>query len=223
MVAGAGARRHPAWPVTASRPITALAGVNHYFTRSKAHWLAKLRRGYPSDVAVRTLAEFDEYDRNEVDDPICLALSACAARGGVWRGYRQGWAEAFSDHCRIGLDPVICARNDGSRSILRRFFPTAVFPLSPRASAVVRLHGAHHDLAGAPRHRVPAVEQAVGGEQGRRERCRADLCRKVAICASSSASRAWRAVTGLHRFLPSPVATHPADDRQTSPAQPPKS
>ena len=44
--------------------------VNHYFTRSRAHWAAKLKRGYPSDVAIRRMAEFIEYDRNEVDDPI---------------------------------------------------------------------------------------------------------------------------------------------------------
>ena len=44
--------------------------VNHYFTRSRAHWAAKLRRGYPSDVAIRRMAEFDQYDRNEIADPI---------------------------------------------------------------------------------------------------------------------------------------------------------
>jgi glycosyltransferase involved in cell wall biosynthesis len=44
--------------------------INHYFTRSRAHWLAKLKRGYPSDVAVRTMAEFGAYDRNDVEDTI---------------------------------------------------------------------------------------------------------------------------------------------------------
>jgi glycosyltransferase involved in cell wall biosynthesis len=51
-------------------PDYSVARVNHYFTRSRAHWLAKLRRGYPSDVAVRQMDMFDEYDRNEIDDPI---------------------------------------------------------------------------------------------------------------------------------------------------------
>jgi glycosyltransferase involved in cell wall biosynthesis len=46
--------------------------VNHYFTRSKAHWRAKLRRGYPSDVAIRKMEEFAEYDRNEIEDPVAL-------------------------------------------------------------------------------------------------------------------------------------------------------
>ena len=46
------------------------ARVNHYFTRSRAHWLAKLKRGYPSDVAIRKMAEFDEYDRNDLQDAI---------------------------------------------------------------------------------------------------------------------------------------------------------
>jgi glycosyltransferase involved in cell wall biosynthesis len=60
--------------VSRAEPDYTLCRVNHYFTRSRAHWQAKLARGYPSDVAVRTMAEFDLYDRNEVADPI-------AARG----------------------------------------------------------------------------------------------------------------------------------------------
>jgi hypothetical protein len=44
--------------------------INHYFTRSRAHWLRKLKRGYPSDHAIRKMEEFAEYDRNEVADPI---------------------------------------------------------------------------------------------------------------------------------------------------------
>jgi glycosyltransferase involved in cell wall biosynthesis len=46
--------------------------INHYFTRSRAHWMAKLKRGYPSDVAVRRMEEFEAYDRNEIDDPVAL-------------------------------------------------------------------------------------------------------------------------------------------------------
>jgi len=42
--------------------------INHYFTRSRAHWMAKLKRGYPSDVAVRKMEEFDSYNRNEIAD-----------------------------------------------------------------------------------------------------------------------------------------------------------
>jgi glycosyltransferase involved in cell wall biosynthesis len=56
--------------------------INHYFTRSRAHWLAKLRRGYPSDMAVRTLRDFETYDRNEVEDAIALRY-ADAVREGV--------------------------------------------------------------------------------------------------------------------------------------------
>ena len=44
--------------------------INHYFTRSRAHWLAKLKRGYPSDVAIRKLEEFETYNRNEIEDNI---------------------------------------------------------------------------------------------------------------------------------------------------------
>jgi len=51
-------------------PDYTLGRVNHYFTRSRAHWRAKLKRGYPSDVAIRKLEEFDVYDRNEVEDRI---------------------------------------------------------------------------------------------------------------------------------------------------------
>jgi glycosyltransferase involved in cell wall biosynthesis len=53
-------------------PDYSVARVNHYFTRSRAHWLAKMSRGYPSDVAQRTLEEFDTYNRNEIADPIAL-------------------------------------------------------------------------------------------------------------------------------------------------------
>lgn len=60
------------------------ARVNHYFTRSRAHWLAKLRRGYPSDVAVRRMEEFADYDRNEVHDPVLLPWAG-AVRQGVAR------------------------------------------------------------------------------------------------------------------------------------------
>ncbi len=51
-------------------PEYGMARVNHYFTRSRAHWLAKLQRGYPSDVAIRKMAQFDEYDRNDVLDAV---------------------------------------------------------------------------------------------------------------------------------------------------------
>jgi glycosyltransferase involved in cell wall biosynthesis len=58
--------------------------INHYFTRSRAHWLAKLKRGYPSDVAVRSLEEFGAYDRNDVEDAI-----ACRYVSGVRDGMRE--------------------------------------------------------------------------------------------------------------------------------------
>ncbi len=56
--------------VSLEPPDYSVCRVNHYFTRSRAHWAAKLKRGYPSDVAIRRMAEFIEYDRNEVQDPI---------------------------------------------------------------------------------------------------------------------------------------------------------
>jgi len=58
--------------VSRALPDYSVCRVNHYFTRSRAHWLAKLRRGYPEDVAIRKLEEFDLYDRNEVADPVAL-------------------------------------------------------------------------------------------------------------------------------------------------------
>jgi glycosyltransferase involved in cell wall biosynthesis len=50
--------------------------VNHYFTRSRAHWAAKLRRGYPSDVELRKTQEFDIYNRNDIADPIATRNAA---------------------------------------------------------------------------------------------------------------------------------------------------
>jgi hypothetical protein len=31
-----------------------------------------MRRGYPSDIATRHMAEFDEYDRNDIEDRSAL-------------------------------------------------------------------------------------------------------------------------------------------------------
>ena len=71
-----------AWGVR--RRIMRCAGVNHYFTRSRAHWRAKLKRGYPADFVVRKEAEFTAYDRNEVEDAIATrdveGLAAAVAR-----------------------------------------------------------------------------------------------------------------------------------------------
>jgi glycosyltransferase involved in cell wall biosynthesis len=54
--------------VSLATPDYSVWRVNHYFTRSRAHWAAKLARGYPSDVAIRRMADFAEYDRNEMED-----------------------------------------------------------------------------------------------------------------------------------------------------------
>jgi hypothetical protein len=51
-------------------PDYGVARINHYFTRSRGHWRAKLKRGYPSDVALRKMEEFETYDRNDIHDPI---------------------------------------------------------------------------------------------------------------------------------------------------------
>ena len=59
--------------------------VNHYFTRSRAHWVEKVRRGYPAEIAVRKIEEFDHYDRNEVLDPV-------AAR---WTPAVRSWVAAI--------------------------------------------------------------------------------------------------------------------------------
>ncbi len=70
--------------VSRDEPDYSVCRVNHYFTRSRAHFRAKVQRGYPSEVAVRRLDEFDEYDRNEVADPIAArglaALKQAVAR-----------------------------------------------------------------------------------------------------------------------------------------------
>jgi glycosyltransferase involved in cell wall biosynthesis len=58
--------------VTRDNPDYSAGRINHYFTRSRAHWRAKLRRGYPGVQDLRSDAEFAEYDRNEIEDPIAL-------------------------------------------------------------------------------------------------------------------------------------------------------
>jgi glycosyltransferase involved in cell wall biosynthesis len=58
--------------VSRAPPDYTRARVNHYFTRSRAHWQAKMARGYPSDFLIRKQEEFDEYNRNEIEDLAAL-------------------------------------------------------------------------------------------------------------------------------------------------------
>ena len=58
--------------ITHTPPDHTVAQVNHYFTRSRAHWLQKAARGYPNPESRLKLNQFDEYDRNEVEDPPAL-------------------------------------------------------------------------------------------------------------------------------------------------------
>lgn len=52
--------------------------LHHYFTRSWAHWIAKLQRGYHDTK--RRLDDFAAYDRNEIfDDSALLLLPAVKA------------------------------------------------------------------------------------------------------------------------------------------------
>jgi glycosyltransferase involved in cell wall biosynthesis len=60
--------------------------VNHYFTRSKAHWADKMARGYRGPL-LRPEGEFEAYDRNEVEDleaaKLAAAVRAELARHGM--------------------------------------------------------------------------------------------------------------------------------------------
>lgn len=58
--------------VLATPPDYRAGRINHYFTRSRAHWRAKLQRGYRGQPNLRRDEEFNEYNRNEIDDPIAL-------------------------------------------------------------------------------------------------------------------------------------------------------
>jgi len=42
--------------------------LNHYFVRSRAHWKAKIERGYPAGRLTRSENDFLEHDRNEIED-----------------------------------------------------------------------------------------------------------------------------------------------------------
>lgn len=53
-----------------------IAQVNHYFTRSRAHWQMKTARGYPNPGSMHKLQQFDDYDRNEVEDTSALCCVA---------------------------------------------------------------------------------------------------------------------------------------------------
>ena len=66
--------------ITAGPADYSLCQLNHYFTRSRASWAEKLRRGYSWRPDKRRDEEFDYYDRNEVED-----RSACARAASVRR------------------------------------------------------------------------------------------------------------------------------------------
>lgn len=57
---------------TAALPDYTVAQLNHYFTRSRAHWLRKTARGYFHPSSLEKLSYFDFYDRNEVEDRSAL-------------------------------------------------------------------------------------------------------------------------------------------------------
>lgn len=54
--------------VSAGNADWSTARVNHYFTRSYAHWKKKLERGYFDEEAIRRIEQFKYFDRNEIID-----------------------------------------------------------------------------------------------------------------------------------------------------------
>ena len=66
---GAGSVRYG---LTETLPDYTAAQVNHYFTRSRAHWSAKIARGYRNLLSMAKLGFFDVYDRNEIVDKSAL-------------------------------------------------------------------------------------------------------------------------------------------------------
>jgi glycosyltransferase involved in cell wall biosynthesis len=70
--------------LTATQPNYGIAQVNHYFTRSRAHWARKTARGYPNPASRTKLLHFAQYDRNEIED-----YSALRNLDAVRRGQRQ--------------------------------------------------------------------------------------------------------------------------------------
>jgi hypothetical protein len=53
--------------------------VNHYFTKSKAHWQARMARGQLSHIQ-RTEKHFEQYDRNDIRDEAVLDRVAMVAK-----------------------------------------------------------------------------------------------------------------------------------------------
>ncbi|MBF0858781.1 glycosyltransferase family 92 protein [Gluconobacter sp. LMG 31484] len=56
------------------------ARVNHYFTRSFAHWKRKLERGYFDEEALRKIEQFKHFDRNEILDESMKKYSTYISR-----------------------------------------------------------------------------------------------------------------------------------------------
>jgi hypothetical protein len=73
--------------VIAGQADFSVAQINHYFTRSHAHWARKVARGYPNPASMAKLQHFEHYDRNEIEDRSAMrnlvAVQAC--RSGILR------------------------------------------------------------------------------------------------------------------------------------------
>jgi glycosyltransferase involved in cell wall biosynthesis len=132
-------------------PDYAGGALNHYFTRSAAHWREKLARGYPDTS--RAPEDFAAYDRNEVEDtrlaaraPALRALMApprhryaiCACAR--WETpYIVEWLSYYRE---IGFDHVYLYCNDDDPGP----FYERVLPFSQGPAPFVTFH--HHPHQG---------------------------------------------------------------------------
>jgi len=51
---------------------TNIIRINHYFTKSKAEWIAKRNRGLADHPGIRPMEEFDWRNRNDVYDDLII-------------------------------------------------------------------------------------------------------------------------------------------------------
>jgi hypothetical protein len=61
--------------VTIASADHAVCQLNHYFVRSRAHWAAKMRRGYLSSGTTRSEKDFIYNDRNDVRDATAVRFA----------------------------------------------------------------------------------------------------------------------------------------------------
>ena len=97
--------------LSATPPEWSVAQLNHYFTRSRAHWVLKTARGYRNPDSMDKLGHFDHYDRNEAEDRSALWVLAETRAGRNAILAQRTSATLAQTHARLVNNNAAVTRN----------------------------------------------------------------------------------------------------------------